>query len=131
MTESSLSPDVQEWIDKAESDLRAARILIAAVPPEPNAAAFHSQQAAEKYLKAVLVFFRVEPPRTHNLLTVLDLLSPYDDSIESLRNRAESLSPLAVQIRYPFINATAEEAANALANAEAICEAARSRISGL
>lgn len=128
-TERPLPPDVQGWIDKAEGDLRAARLLAGAAPPEPDAAAFHSQQASEKYLKAFLVFLRVDPPRTHNLLSLLDLLARYDGSFESLRDAAGSLNPLAVRIRYPFARATAEEAADALAHAETICDAVRARLS--
>ena len=46
---------VQEWIEKAEGDFRTAQ-REARVRKQPNheAVCFHSQQCAEKYLKAYL-----------------------------------------------------------------------------
>jgi hypothetical protein len=43
---------VEEWLAKADSDRRAAELLIAAGQPLPGVAAFHCQQALEKLLKA-------------------------------------------------------------------------------
>ena len=63
-----MKPLTQEWVAKAEADLRIARHAHAmADPPGHDAACFHAQQAAEKYLKALLQE-RVCPfPRTHDL----------------------------------------------------------------
>jgi len=47
---------VQEWIRKAELDLKAAERLLEIETDDYYPSAFHSQQAAEKYLKAYLVF---------------------------------------------------------------------------
>jgi HEPN domain-containing protein len=43
------------WFDRAEKDLRAARLMLAAEPDLVENAAFHLQQAAEKLLKGLLV----------------------------------------------------------------------------
>lgn len=125
MPPSSLPEPVQRWMDKAEGDLRSARLLLSVDPPEPDAVAFHSQQAAEKYLKAYLVQLGIEPPRTHDLIMLFDLIAPRDESLDFLRDKAQSLSPLAVQVRYPFAEATVAEARQALDRAEKICEAVR------
>jgi len=120
------APDpVRQWIKKAEGDLRSARLLMAADPPEPDAVAFHAQQTVEKYLKAYLVHLGIDPPRTHDLITLFDLIAPHDDCLEPLRESARPLSPLAVQVRYPFAEATAEEARKALGYAEDISRAVR------
>lgn len=89
---------VRAWMEKAEEDFRSAQILEAAEPPALSAACFHCQQAAEKYLKAVLVKENVEPPRTHDLSALLDL-TPLSE--ESVYDAAEFLNPFAVSIRYP------------------------------
>lgn len=109
-------------MNKAKGDLRSARLLLAADPPEPDAVAFHAQQAVEKYLKAYLVHLGIDPPRTHDLITLLDLIAPHDDRLEPLRESARPLSPLAVQVRYPFAEATVDEAREALKHAEDISE---------
>jgi HEPN domain-containing protein len=126
------APDVPEpvrsWVTKAEGDLRSARLLLAADPPESDAAAFHCQQAAEKYLKACLVSLGTEPPRAHDLIMLLDLIALQDERFESLRDEAQPLSPLAVQVRCPFAEATEEEARQALRHAETICSAVGDRL---
>lgn len=124
-----LPEPVQRWVDKAEGDLRAARLLLAANPPETDAVAFHAQQAAEKYLKAYLIHLGIDPPRTHDLITLLDLMASRDERLDFLRDKAQSLSPLAVQVRYPFADATVDEARQAFDNAEDICKATRQRLS--
>ncbi|MBI3913155.1 MAG: HEPN domain-containing protein [Chloroflexi bacterium] len=72
---------------------------------EPNydAACFHSQQCAEKYLKAFLIAQRVEPPRTHNLIELLRLCLKRDGTFEMIRPAFESLNLYAAVIRYPGV----------------------------
>src|SRR5690606_5263203 len=64
---------VRAWWEKGDADLRSARILLEADPPLTDVVCFHSQQAAEKYLKSFLVYHDVEPPYTHSLTTLLSL----------------------------------------------------------
>jgi HEPN domain-containing protein len=45
----------REWVRKAEIDFKTADHLFQSGPDFAEGAAFHSQQAAEKYLKAFLV----------------------------------------------------------------------------
>jgi len=55
---------IREWAAKAEEDLGTAeRLLAAGDPCFHTAIGFHSQQAAEKYLKASLVQHGIEPPK--------------------------------------------------------------------
>jgi HEPN domain-containing protein len=49
-------PSMRAWVEKATDDLEAAETLLAREPPKSSAAAFHAQQAAEKDLKAALVY---------------------------------------------------------------------------
>ena len=48
--------DAFEWIALAKSDLRRVEILLTASPADIKGALFHSQQAAEKGLKAFLTW---------------------------------------------------------------------------
>ncbi len=51
-----MKPVTAEWVEKAEGDFATAgRELRAAPAPNFDAACFHAQQCAEKYLKACLI----------------------------------------------------------------------------
>lgn len=59
---------IREWIAKAEGDLLAAAHTLKLGQRCPiDVVCFHSQQCAEKYLKALLVLRRIEFPKTHDL----------------------------------------------------------------
>jgi HEPN domain-containing protein len=63
--------------------------------------AFSSQQAAEKYLKALLSWRQVVFPKTHDLDEILNLVETTDpDLAQSLRDIVV-LSPYGVELRYP------------------------------
>jgi len=113
-------------VDKAEADLRTARRESALPDAEANldAAAFHAQQAAEKYLKAVLHGRAVYFPRTHDLPELVELLTPPDPRLDGLSTQLEELSARAVDPRYPGFSVSRAQAAGALRIAErvrAIC----------
>ncbi len=106
---------IAEWIEKAKGDFHTAqRELRARRAPNYDAACFHSQQCAEKYLKAFLVSLKIEPPRTHNLVELLKLCVSRDGSFELVRPALEALNTFAVDIRYPGEFATKEEARDAV-----------------
>ncbi|RJP21529.1 MAG: HEPN domain-containing protein [Candidatus Abyssobacteria bacterium SURF_5] len=56
---------IAEWLRKADSDTDLAEHLMAEGAAFANSIAFHSQQAAEKYLKAFLTSHQVAFPKTH------------------------------------------------------------------
>ena len=63
-----MTPEVvKQWLDRAEADYKAALILIDAEPLILDIACFHLQQAAEKQLKALLVYKDIDFPFTHDL----------------------------------------------------------------
>jgi HEPN domain-containing protein len=49
---------VQQWLDRARRDLRAAEILLRNDVQDYENAVLHAQQAVEKFLKAFLVCIR-------------------------------------------------------------------------
>ena len=64
-------------------------------------ACFHVQQAAEKALKGVCVAIGVAFPRAHDLRQLLDMLTASGMKVPRKVQRAEVLTPYAVQTRYP------------------------------
>jgi HEPN domain-containing protein len=98
--EEVISELIQQWLDRAELDFSLARHLVEE-NRFLNAVGFHSQQAAEKLMKAFLVHHQVEFPRTHNLDDLLKLIAPVDRTLaESLRS-VGVLTPYGVDVRYP------------------------------
>ena len=93
--------EVQAWLLKAANDLLSARILLGHDPPVLGTACFHCQQTVEKGLKAFLVWKEVPFEKVHSLTYLLDLCEGQDSGYTSLRDRAETLAPYAVEVRYP------------------------------
>lgn len=95
----------QEWVDKAEGDFATAqREIQVEHMPNYDGVYFHSQQCAEKYLKACLQEENITFGRTHDLTKLLDLFLTVKSSWESLRNTLEELTAYAVEFRYPGIS---------------------------
>jgi HEPN domain-containing protein len=65
--------------------------------------AFHAQQAAEKYLKALLTRHQIEFPKTHVIRRLLILLGPVEPLIAEELDDANWLSPYGAELRYPAI----------------------------
>lgn len=97
-----MNPLTCEWVDKAEGDFATCgRELRARKQPNHDAACFHAQQCAEKYLKAILQEAGTSFGKTHNLIALLELLLTADPSWEPLREALEGLTGYAVAVRYP------------------------------
>jgi HEPN domain-containing protein len=92
---------VRQWLAKAEEDLNAAKSLVTYGATFLSTVCFHSQQAAEKCLKAFLTLHQVEFPKTHDIDELLDLIMPIDGKLsESLRD-VIVLPNYGVDVRYP------------------------------
>ena len=65
-----------------------------------DTACFHAQQAAEKYLKALLAHSGIAFPTTHNLAKLVELGAGADASLRALTATVEPLTPYAVEMRY-------------------------------
>ena len=48
---------IKRWIQKAEVDIKTAKILIESEDPPTESICFHAQQAVEKLLKAYLTIY--------------------------------------------------------------------------
>jgi HEPN domain-containing protein len=91
----------RQWLTKANHDLRAAVLASGTEEELWDIAAFHSQQAAEKALKAFLAWHDVPFRRTHNLVELLEECEAVDVAFASLRAAAEFLTRFAIDPRYP------------------------------
>ena len=110
-----MQPLTTEWIHKAEGDLATARReLRARTAPNYDAACFHAQQCAEKYLKALLQEAAIPFGKTHNLSLLLDLLKECHPGLELLRPTLAILNAYAVEYRYPGESADKEVARQAV-----------------
>ncbi len=107
---------VQGWLHKAEGDLRAAEILLAAPDVLGETVAFHCQQAAEKFIKAFLVRHQIEFPKTHDPTALRGLVSQADEKLAQQLAFADWLGRFAVESRYPgeIIEVNDDTAARAL-----------------
>ncbi len=92
---------VGQWIYKADLDLRSALALLSQNPPLLYPSCFHSQQAAEKYLKAFLARRQVEFPKTHSIRELLKLVSTVAGELAETLLPAARLTPYGADIRYP------------------------------
>ena len=103
---------VREWIRKAEEDWEAIQRLQAGDGDAvADVVGFLAQQTAEKYLKAGLTHFDIEPDRLHDLGALLDSLVEKLAALEDdLRDDVSGLTPLAVRFRYPGSWLTAGQA---------------------
>jgi HEPN domain-containing protein len=116
------------WVRKAEDDLEGANELARRARPLYDLVCFHCQQAAEKYLKALLIELGVSFPKTHRLEELLMLLLPHDRTLGKMRRTLVALTRYAVDYRYPNENATKREAAAALRQVTKVREQIRARL---
>jgi HEPN domain-containing protein len=89
----------KDWLKHARSDLTLAQIK----PPQGvllEALCFHAQQAAEKALKAILLFNGEAIPKTHSIRMLLDRVA-YNIEVPESIQEAAILTDYAVIARYP------------------------------
>lgn len=96
--------------------MEAAEALLSEDRPILYPSCFHSQQAAEKYIKAFLTWHQIEFPKTHVFGGLLDLIGNVNTNLATKLADAASLNPYGVDIRYPsdILEPSFEEAKEAL-----------------
>ena len=111
----------RDWLDRAQRDLRLAR-LAAGDPSLSGLAAFHCQQAAEKALKAFLAWRNQPLPRTHDLPALLVRCQALEPAFAGLQHAAGTLDVYLTAGRYPDTGPepSAAEAAQAMRHAEQV-----------
>ncbi len=113
---------VAEWFRYAKMDLDLAKHSFATMHPAPlEIICYHCQQAAEKFLKGVIIAFDDEPEKTHDLLKIITVLKRYIDFPVELERFGETLTLYGVRTRYPdAISVDEDQTKNAIAQAEKI-----------
>lgn len=117
---------VRSWVSKAEHDLLNIENNLAANDIPWDTVSFHAQQCGEKYLKALLIFQRVDFPKIHDL-TELYALLPKELPLSIDPRLLDRLNPYAIEGRYPGVwePVEREEALRAVEAARAVRDAIR------
>jgi HEPN domain-containing protein len=112
----------EAWITKAQHDLKSAQVLFGGEDPTLDTAAYHTQQCAEKALKAFLAFNNQAIIRAHDLSVLVDLCVEIDPTFNDLYDLIEEINPYSVSFRYPaeIMEPGKDEVAAALQMAEKI-----------
>lgn len=92
---------IQEWLDYAHNDELNAKSILTHRDGHPNGTCFLSQQMAEKYLKALVVFFKKHVPRVHDLLELETILMLVQSEVEELHEDLTVLNRYYIATRYP------------------------------
>lgn len=119
---------ILDWMKKAEHDLKSAKIILSSGEEIYDSVCFHSQQFAEKALKALFTARNIEFPKTHNLLLLSNLL--LDADIMQYNEELESLTKYAVESRYPgdYVEPGHEEAQKALDTATKVYDLVKQKL---
>lgn len=91
---------VADWLTRANEDIRVAEILLKE-GGLPNTICFHSQQAAEKHLKAYLAFQEKHIRKVHDLGALLSFCLEVDKSFSKIESEINYLSKFYIETRYP------------------------------
>lgn len=111
----------------AEHDLANANLLSGDSQQYTDARAFHSQQAAEKAIKALLAATGTDPESTHDILELAGYLRPEQNTGAS-DSDLQWLSRYAVMPRYAFKAVPKSDADRALDVATSVVNTVRSQM---
>ncbi len=92
---------VRTWLIKARNDLGSAKKLAHGSDAYYDTAIYHCQQAAEKALKAFLVYHDIEFEKVHNLTMLVGFCLEIDPEFNNYLDAAAILTPYATSYRYP------------------------------
>ena len=99
-----MTPETKEWYDMAVMDLGVARHLDETYRPKPlEIICYHCQQAAEKAIKALIIYYGGEGgiPKLHDLSFLLNQIKNKVYIEDKYYDYADTLTPYGVSIRYP------------------------------
>lgn len=91
-----------DWYAKAEEDLRAAKALMDDKVRLYGVAAFHIQQALEKYMKGFLLSKGWTLQRIHDLTKLLNDVTGYEPGLTKYRPLCIRVTEFYFESRYPL-----------------------------
>lgn len=96
-----LTKTVNQWIRYARTDLRVAKVNLEISKEFKTVSAFHSQQCAEKIIKAYLTHQKTRVQKTHDIDLLLKEVSKFNPVLAKKLSKTKSLTTYAVTYRYP------------------------------
>jgi len=100
MSEPEHHVETRRWLRYAAEDLRAAKSSMSVSGVRPRHVCWLAQQAAEKALKAILIFEQLEYPRRHDLDLLFNLI-PAGWSVRNEQVDLAGLTEWSMEARYP------------------------------
>jgi len=115
--------EARRWLRYAREDLEAAEAMLGQARVQARHVCWLAQQAAEKAIKAGLVFLQIDFPRSHDLDALCNLV-PEDWTTRSKHPDLAELTEWAVEARYPgdWPEATLDDARRAVEQARRVWE---------
>ncbi|MGP8214559.1 MAG: HEPN domain-containing protein [Bacteroidia bacterium] len=119
---------ILKWYEKADHDIRNAKLVLSYEPLILDTACFHCQQCIEKYLKAYLYYKGEKIPKIHDLTKLRKSCAKYDAGFDLIDFK--DLNAYAVEVRYPdnFLEPSADEVKEYIQIAEDIKELVLSKV---
>jgi len=123
MNETERLAETRRWLRYAQEDLEAAETLLQQQTVVPRHICWLAQQAAEKAIKAILVFLEIDFPWRHDLDALRNLI-PAGWQVRDEHPDLAGLTEWAVEARYPgdWPEATEADARSAAEQARAVWE---------
>jgi HEPN domain-containing protein len=126
------SKNYDDWLLKANNDLKAARAILEYYEhPPTDTICYHCHQVAEKVLKGYLVYHQIFFHKIHDLIALLNLCFTKDKDLEFLRDTLEVLNQYYIETKYPPdmpINYSKEEAKEAINKARFVFKTIKNKI---
>ncbi|MBM4326951.1 MAG: HEPN domain-containing protein [Deltaproteobacteria bacterium] len=121
------------WLAKAENDFLNIENNLKAARIPWDTVCFHSQQAAEKLLKAFLVYQSQPPTRTHDLVALVARCVGIKADFQVLEEDCRKLTVYAVGSRYPndLFTPTKEDALEMVGAAQRVRKLVLHSLTGL
>ena len=122
---------VKSWLNKADEDLAFARASLKDGLEFYPQICFYLHQSVEKYLKAYIISERLNFPKIHDLLQLVQICMEDDKDFDKFYETAEVLNPFYIGTRYPdvIITVNKSDAEKALQVAEEIANSIKSKLS--
>mgnify|MGYP000117787228 CR=1 FL=1 len=109
------TPTVQDWVAKAEMDMKAALDLASRKKdPLPDKVVYDCAQCAEKYLKGFLVHHKKPFRFRHDLTDLRRRCQDIDSDFARLEDDTILLNRWSSEVRYPGISAATDDVKDAI-----------------
>ncbi|MEI7726350.1 MAG: HEPN domain-containing protein [Bacteroidota bacterium] len=92
-----------KWIEYAENDFEAAKILSAQVKPKFEIICYHCQQCAEKMLKGYIALNNGKLQKIHDLVVLCETCATWDSDFEKIIGHCSDLTIYVSEVRYPNV----------------------------